>query len=126
MAHTPSVIMVTAFGREEAQRSGQPAGIHLPVVLTKPVTPSTLLEAIGDGTRQGRAQADTRASADRQSASAMASLRGARLLLVEDNELNQELALRAAGERRDRAVPWPSTAQRRSTCWSVTQTSMVC
>ncbi|MNF13191.1 hypothetical protein D3C80_2149410 [compost metagenome] len=61
----------------------------MPVVLTKPVTPSTLLEALG--TVLGKIpHVDTRANKRTdQSASAMASLRGARLLLVEDNELNR-------------------------------------
>lgn len=92
LAHTPSVIMVTAFGREEAREEASRHGIQLPVVLTKPVTPSTLLEALG--TVLGKTpQADTRASERLgQSAGAMARLRGARLLLVEDNELNRELA----------------------------------
>ncbi|MFZ6047026.1 response regulator [Pseudomonas sp. CR3202] len=100
LARTPSVIMVTAFGREEVREQAERQGVHLPVVLTKPVTPSTLLEALG--TVLGKVpQADTRAS-ERcgQSASDMASLRGARLLLVEDNELNRELAgelLQSAG-----------------------------
>ncbi|MNM25624.1 Signal transduction histidine-protein kinase BarA [compost metagenome] len=92
LTHTPSVIMVTAFGREEAREEAERQGIQLPVVLTKPVTPSSLLEAIG--VVLGRwPQGDTRASErSHQSANTVASLRGARLLLVEDNELNQELA----------------------------------
>lgn len=92
LAHTPSVIMVTAFGREEVREQAERQGVQLPVVLTKPVTPSTLLEALG--TVLGKVpQAGTRAT-ERcgQSANDMASLRGARLLLVEDNELNRELA----------------------------------
>ncbi|MCC6074873.1 response regulator [Pseudomonas sp. GCM10022188] len=92
LAHTPSVIMVTAFGREEVRGETERQGVALPVVLTKPVTPSTLLEAIGS-VLGNLPQADTRASErSGQSASDMASLRGARLLLVEDNELNRELA----------------------------------
>ena len=92
LAQTPSVIMVTAFGREEVREEASRHGVQLPAVLTKPVTPSTLLEAIG--TVLGKIpQADTRASErSGQSVSAMTSLRGARLLLVEDNELNRELA----------------------------------
>ncbi|WJN61738.1 response regulator [Pseudomonas sp. SO81] len=89
---TPSVIMVTAFGREEAREEAERQGIQLPVVLTKPVTPSTLLEAIGVVLGKG-VQSETRATErSGQSASSMANLRGARVLLVEDNELNQELA----------------------------------
>ncbi|WP_095151423.1 response regulator [Pseudomonas sp. Irchel s3b5] len=92
LVKTPSVIMVTAFGREEAREEASRHGIQLPVVLTKPVTPSTLLEALG--TVLGKIpHVDTRANKRTdQSTSAMASLRGARLLLVEDNELNRELA----------------------------------
>ncbi|WP_223570824.1 response regulator [Pseudomonas sp. BF-R-26] len=92
LTHTPSVIMVTAFGREEAREEAERQGIQLPVVLTKPVTPSSLLEAIGVVLRKGP-QGDTRAGErSQQNASTVASLNGARLLLVEDNELNQELA----------------------------------
>ncbi|MDA8485404.1 response regulator [Pseudomonas resinovorans] len=92
LARTPSVIMVTAFGREEVREQAERQGLTLPVVLTKPVTPSTLLEALG--TVLGKVpQAETRASERYgQSANDMAGLRGARLLLVEDNELNRELA----------------------------------
>jgi PAS domain S-box-containing protein len=92
LEHTPSVIMVTAFGREEVREQAERQGVQLPLVLTKPVTPSTLLEAIASVL--GKAPlANTRASErSGQSSSAMASLKGARLLLVEDNELNRELA----------------------------------
>jgi CheY-like chemotaxis protein/HPt (histidine-containing phosphotransfer) domain-containing protein len=92
LSRTPSVIMVTAFGREEAREEAERQGIQLPVVLTKPVTPSSLLEAIG--VVLGRdTHSDTRAGERSQhNASTVASLNGARLLLVEDNELNQELA----------------------------------
>ncbi|WP_207886184.1 response regulator [Pseudomonas sp. 30_B] len=92
LTHTPSVIMVTAFGREDVREQAERQNVHLPVVLTKPVTPSTLLEALG--TVLGKVpHAGTRAS-ERfgQSTNDVASLKGARLLLVEDNELNRELA----------------------------------
>ncbi|WP_394558315.1 response regulator [Aquipseudomonas alcaligenes] len=92
LRQTPSVIMVTAFGREEAREEADRQGIQLPVVLTKPVTPSSLLEAIGMVLGKG-VQSEPRAiERSGQSANAMANLQGARLLLVEDNELNQELA----------------------------------
>lgn len=92
LMRTPSVIMITAFGREEAREEAERQGIQLPVVLTKPVTPSSLLEAIG--VVLGReTKGDTR-TGERSllNASTLASLNGARLLLVEDNDLNQELA----------------------------------
>ena len=92
MVQTPQVIMVTAFGNEEMRLEADRHDIQLPMVLTKPVTPSTLLESLC--AMLGKIPlSDTRASARLgQSASVMASLRGARLLLVEDNDLNRELA----------------------------------
>lgn len=99
-ARPPAVIMVTAFGREEALEAAGRHGIGLPVVLTKPVTPSTLLEAVGRVLGKGHL-AETRAAerVDRGEAAAL-QLAGARVLLVEDNDMNQELArelLEAAG-----------------------------
>ena len=92
LQHTPSVIMVTAFGREEVREQAARQGVDLPVVLTKPVTPSTLLEALGSVLGKVT-QSETRASERiERNASDQDSLKGARILLVEDNELNRELA----------------------------------
>lgn len=88
----PAVIMVTAFGRDEALEEADLRGIRLPVVLTKPVTPSTLLEAIGQVLGKGQLSETRTAQHSKQNAFAMAQLAGARVLLVEDNEMNQELA----------------------------------
>ncbi|HXE40902.1 MAG TPA: response regulator, partial [Azonexus sp.] len=97
---SPTVIMVTAHGREEAASHAAERGVTLKSVLTKPVNPSTLLETIGEALNKGIA-VETRAheKADDQLATRR-RLAGAKLLLVEDNELNQELAtelLRNAG-----------------------------
>ena len=84
-----TVLMVTAYGREDAAAAGQ----DLPIkhYLTKPVNASTLLDSIllahgksSVSRRQRRLRQDDVAVADQ--------LVGARLLLVEDNEINQELA----------------------------------
>lgn len=91
--NSPAVIMVTAYGREEALSEAEMRGVELRHFLAKPVTPSTLFEAIGQALDRGFVN-ETRAheKADiRQGA--MDKLRGARLLLVEDNEMNQELVL---------------------------------
>jgi signal transduction histidine kinase/DNA-binding response OmpR family regulator/HPt (histidine-containing phosphotransfer) domain-containing protein len=90
---TPAVIMVTAYGREEALGAAEQRGVLLKSVLTKPVTSSTLLEAIGEALGKGFI-AETRSSEKASdNAGAMAALKGARVLLVEDNEMNQELAM---------------------------------
>jgi len=89
----PAVIMVTAYGREEALGSAEQRGVQLHTVLSKPVNPSTLLEAIGEALGRGIA-VETRASEKAEdNAEVIAQLNGARLLLVEDNDMNQELAL---------------------------------
>ena len=93
LSRVPTVIMVTAFGREEAMGSAQARGVTLNSVLTKPVTPSTLLEAIGEALGKG-VVTETRAHEKADSHSGvLEQLVGARVLLVEDNDMNQELAM---------------------------------
>lgn len=93
LTKTPAVIMVTAYGREEAMGSAEQRGVVINTVLTKPVTSSTLLEAIGEVLGKGFI-AETRSNEKADDyAEAMAKLHGARILLVEDNEMNQELAM---------------------------------
>jgi CheY-like chemotaxis protein len=88
----PAVIMVTALARHEAMEAAERHGVHLPLILTKPVTPSTLLESIGQVLGKGHL-AEARATQRAEpAASALAQLAGARVLLVEDNDMNQELA----------------------------------
>jgi two-component system, sensor histidine kinase and response regulator len=83
------LIMVTAYGREEAFALAREAGFA--TVLVKPVSPSTLFDAaigalgLGDGHR-----GVTKVLSPMPAA---ASLQGLRILLVEDNELNQEVAV---------------------------------
>jgi signal transduction histidine kinase/CheY-like chemotaxis protein len=87
----PSVIMVTAHGREDALENAR--GLNLAGVLTKPVSPSTLLESVLDtlGSKEiVRPRSHERREEELEAAR---RLRGAQVLLVEDNEINQELAL---------------------------------
>ena len=89
----PMVLMLTAFGREDALQ--QLADQHVTVhgVLTKPVTPSTLVEACTMALRKAPVT-DTRIGRRAQTRrSVHARLAGARILLVEDNAINQELAV---------------------------------
>ncbi len=96
----PAAIMVTAYGREEALGEAQKKGVALECVLTKPVLPEQLIEAINHAAGK-RATVERRAGADAGERQRLAArLAGGRVLLVEDNEINQELAvewLRHAG-----------------------------
>ncbi|MBF0273547.1 MAG: PAS domain S-box protein [Magnetococcales bacterium] len=93
VAHPPSVIMVTAYGREEALNEAQRRGVEVRSVVTKPVTPSMLLETIGETLGRGTVVETGATDKPDSHQEAVAKLRGARVLLVEDNDMNQELAM---------------------------------
>ncbi|WP_246296945.1 response regulator [Allochromatium humboldtianum] len=91
ISHVPTLIMVTAYGREIAHQAAAELGVA--GFLTKPVTPSTLLDTIMQAIGREVSNLTRAAGRQEESSEAIASLRGAHVLLVEDNELNQELAL---------------------------------
>jgi two-component system sensor histidine kinase/response regulator len=92
----PQVVLVTAHGREEVLRQAQQVGITQ--TLIKPVNGSLLFDAImrllgGQGAETDDAeQRRPRGGAETGKALDLSALQGVRLLLVEDNELNQEVA----------------------------------
>lgn len=90
LTEIPTVIMVTAYGREDAANASD--GININAFLTKPVTASTLLDAIMLAMGK-EVQSDQRETLRHgEAVKSVDSLRGATILLVEDNEINQELA----------------------------------
>ncbi len=92
LTRTLAVIMVTAYGRDDVFEAAAARGVALKTVLTKPLTSSSLLEAIGEILDKG-ILVETHASEKANTYDeAVARLNGARVLLVEDNEMNQELA----------------------------------
>ncbi|MGK5058406.1 response regulator [Janthinobacterium sp. LB2P49] len=100
---TPACIMVTAFHREALLEAAHQRDLPLDGVLNKPVSASTLLDQISFvfGGVTGQSRKTQRQSSYRDDERA---LRGAWLLLVEDNEVNQEVAqhiLNDAGIRVD-------------------------
>ena len=99
----PACIMVTAFHREALLEAARQRELPLDGVLNKPVSASTLLDQISFvfGGVTGQSRKTQRQSSYRDDERA---LRGAWLLLVEDNEVNQEVAqhiLNDAGIRVD-------------------------
>ena len=88
----PSVLMVSAFNRDQAESQLRARGLRVATLLPKPVTPSSLLDSCLIAL--GRRAAHLRHGEQRQEQlqARQTSLSGARILLVEDNPINQELA----------------------------------
>jgi len=89
----PHCIIITSFGREEVFRQAEDTGIEL--VLMKPVNPVVLRDAtlrILCGSGKETSSAKSYEVAD-ISALNLDSIRGAKILVVEDNELNQQVVM---------------------------------
>ncbi len=91
LAPQPAIILVTAYGREEIMMKAEAAGLN--GFLVKPVSPSVMFDAImqalaKDVPRTSRSS-DKRGKEQKQPT----DLAGARVLLVEDNEINQQVAM---------------------------------
>ncbi|MBF0549937.1 MAG: response regulator [Deltaproteobacteria bacterium] len=90
LSHIPLIIMVTAFGREEVMRQARLAGIN--AFLVKPVTPSLLFNTIMDVFGREVAEAVRPQPSFVREREINLEIAGARVLLVEDNIINQQLA----------------------------------
>ncbi|RFO97739.1 hypothetical protein DIC66_07785 [Rhodoferax lacus] len=92
-ADAPPVLVLSAFGREEVDRACAQTGVAVAAIATKPLTPLALLEAVGAALNKDELVSRVQSVSVPSSPQAMSQLRGARLLLVEDNLMNQELAV---------------------------------
>jgi PAS domain S-box-containing protein len=87
----PVCIMVTAHGREDAVHAAK--DVDIKTFLTKPVTPSTLFDGIMQAMDKKVLIPSRQKTSQKETALLQQQLNGAKVLLVEDNQLNQELAL---------------------------------
>jgi PAS domain S-box-containing protein len=94
--HLPAIFMVTAFSRPEVIAGADSLGVD--AFLVKPIEPSMLFNAIA--ALFGRPGAFEPTSAERLTGAPAAApdLRGARVLLAEDNETNQQVAIELLAE----------------------------
>ncbi|MBI5186222.1 MAG: response regulator [Nitrospinae bacterium] len=102
LAHTPSVIMVTAYSRDELMQRARDTKIE--GMLVKPVSPSTLVSGILNAFGKEALRHPRKTERRDACLAAEKAMRGAHLLLAEDNAVNQDLALElltAAGIRVD-------------------------
>jgi PAS domain S-box-containing protein len=89
----PTVLMLTAFSRDEVMRRLAEQQLSVAELLTKPVTPSTLFDACSAALGSAVPHPTRTAQREVTSLGHRAALSGARILLVEDNPINQELAV---------------------------------
>ncbi len=86
----PKIILVTSYARDEAEEAMKQADID--GLLIKPVSNSTLFDAIMEAFGKSDAYRVTKAEKT-EGGKAAKAIRGAKILLVEDNEINQQVAL---------------------------------
>jgi PAS domain S-box-containing protein len=90
LRHMPQMIMVIAQGRAEVVEQAKEAGIEN--ILTKPVSASALFDCVtrilGGSIEGARVAGDVPSGSFGQ----LATIKGARVLLVEDHEINRKLA----------------------------------
>ena len=88
LAHPPAVLMVTAFGADEVHDLGLRAGAI--AFLDKPVSPSRLWNTL---TETVSAAAQPSHLSEAAQSTYREDLAGMQVLLVEDNEINQQIAM---------------------------------
>ena len=88
LQHVPKIVMVTAFGREDIRTQAEEIGIDN--YLLKPVNSSLLYDTLVD--MFGVAGLEDHRSHLKKDAAPVHDATGIRVLLVEDNEMNQQVA----------------------------------
>ena len=86
LQHQPAIVLVTAFGREEVREEAE--RLQLDGFLVKPVTKSMIVDTLVNVfAHEGEAASVTTEGEQ------ATRLRGARILLTEDNDINQQIAI---------------------------------
>jgi signal transduction histidine kinase/DNA-binding response OmpR family regulator/HPt (histidine-containing phosphotransfer) domain-containing protein len=100
LAHPPAIVLVTAFGREEVRDEAEKLGLE--GFLLKPVTRSMIVDTLVTVFAPETGEAAVGGGPGIEDAADAGALRGVRVLLTEDNAINQQIAvelLESAGAR---------------------------
>ncbi|MBN1777567.1 MAG: response regulator [Clostridiales bacterium] len=88
--HKPRIILVSAYGREEIAKRAEKIGIN--TFLMKPINQSLLFDSIMNMFGIDKSDASVQRSEREKELNAIDRVDGINVLLVEDNEINQEVA----------------------------------
>ena len=88
LRHQPAIVLVTAFGREDVREEAE--HLQLDGFLLKPVTKSMIVDTLVNIFAQPEDRGATGGQRETEHSYRVA---GARILLVEDNEINQQIAV---------------------------------
>lgn len=91
LSRKPAIILVTAYGREEVMWQAEAAGLD--GFLVKPISPSVMFDTIMQALASDAPKKLQPIHEQEQGADLLKGLEGARVLLVEDNEINQQVAM---------------------------------
>ncbi len=87
----PKILMVSAYGREEIMKQAEGSGLE--AFLIKPVNQSVLFDTIMGVFGHDVERKTKRALLFSQETEGLNEIRGAKVLLAEDNEINQQIAV---------------------------------
>jgi PAS domain S-box-containing protein len=90
LSKSPAIILVTAYGREEIMQRAEQIGLD--GFLIKPVSPSVLFDTIMQAFGEQMPKSSRLAERHKETED-LKDIQGAQVLLVEDNEINQQVAL---------------------------------
>jgi PAS domain S-box-containing protein len=90
LSKMPAIVMVTAYGREDVMQQADEVGLE--GFLLKPVSPSMLFDATMQAFGEAVPEISRITQRKEQEAKILENIQGACVLLVEDNEINQQVA----------------------------------
>ena len=91
LARIPLILLVSAYSREEIIWRAEAAGLD--GFLIKPINASVMFDTIMNALTKEGDKATPLAEENKQASDVVKRLKGARVLLVEDNEINQQVAM---------------------------------
>jgi PAS domain S-box-containing protein len=91
LSRFPAIVLVTAYGREEIMWQAEAAGLD--GFLIKPISPSVMFDTIMQVLAKDAPRELKAVDHKEQALEMLKGLKGARVLLVEDNEINQQVAM---------------------------------